>query len=258
MSPRESTPTPWTWRLSMRASTFPRPSRTQTWAEGLAVVFLLGNVEIAVLAAADVVGAAHPGPLGEILAVRGEDLDALVRPVPDIELAVVIDGDRVRQVELASATARLAPRFDQPSVARKAMHAGVAVAVGHIEVAIGMGYHLGRMVERSGRALRQPVSDVAGVGMPAALAELQERLAIQGERLGDRVGAVGGVDGIADDFQAMRVGDLAAAPGAEILAFAVKHYDRRVLALEDIDTVLRISRHPADQTEGFPGGQFAE
>jgi hypothetical protein len=68
----------------MRASTFPRPSRTQTWAEGLAVVFLLGDVEIAILAAAEVVGAAHAGPLGEILAVRGEDLDALVRPRPTI------------------------------------------------------------------------------------------------------------------------------------------------------------------------------
>jgi hypothetical protein len=121
-----------------------------------------------------------------------------------------------------------------------------------------MGDHLGRVVERSRRALRQPVGDVAGVRMLAALAELHERLAVQRERLGDRVGAVGGVNGIADNFQTVRVGDLAAAPGAEILAVAVKDHDRRVLALEDIDAVLRIGRHPTDETKGFPGGQFAE
>src|SRR5260370_32962638 len=48
---------------------------------GLAVVFLLGDVEIAVLAAGDVVGAAHPGPLAEEVAFRREDVDALGGPV---------------------------------------------------------------------------------------------------------------------------------------------------------------------------------
>src|ERR1700756_2316995 len=48
---------------------------------GLAVVFLLGDVEIAILATADVIGAAHAGPLAEELAFGREDLDALVRPV---------------------------------------------------------------------------------------------------------------------------------------------------------------------------------
>src|SRR5712691_4097616 len=83
---------------------------------GLAVVFLLGNVEIAVLAAGDVVGAAHAGPHAEVVAVRREYLDALVRPVGDVELAGVVEGDRVRQMELARAIPRRAPRFDQPAV----------------------------------------------------------------------------------------------------------------------------------------------
>src|SRR6266481_5489946 len=76
---------------------------------GLAVVFLLGDVEIAVLAAADVVGAAHAGPLALEIAVGREDLDALVGPVGDIELAIIVGGDRVRQVELARPTSRRAP-----------------------------------------------------------------------------------------------------------------------------------------------------
>src|ERR1700730_18366077 len=46
---------------------------------GLALVFLFGDVEVAVLAAADIVPAAHAGPLAEEVALRREDLDALVR-----------------------------------------------------------------------------------------------------------------------------------------------------------------------------------
>jgi hypothetical protein len=45
----------------MRASTVPFPSRTQTG--GLAVVLLLGDVEIGVLAARDAVRPAHSGLL---------------------------------------------------------------------------------------------------------------------------------------------------------------------------------------------------
>ncbi len=57
----------------------------------------------------DVVGAAHAGPLAEEVAVGREDLDALVRPVGDVELAVRVERDAVRQVELALALARRAP-----------------------------------------------------------------------------------------------------------------------------------------------------
>src|SRR3984893_13916331 len=163
---------------------------------GLAVVFLLGNVVIAVLASRDVVRPAHAGPLAQVVAVRREYLDALVRPVGDVELALGVEGDAVRQVELALAMARRAPRLDEPSVAGKAVHAGVAVAVGHVNVAVGVGDHLGRMIERAGRALRQPVGNVAGVGMLAALAELQDGFAVQRERLRDRVRAIGGVDDV--------------------------------------------------------------
>src|ERR1700751_5776269 len=97
----------------------------------LAVVLLLGDVEIAVLATADVIRAPHPGPLTEEVTVGREDLDALVRSIGHIKLAVVVGCDAVRQVKLAFALARRAPRFDKPAVAREAVHAGVAVAVGY-------------------------------------------------------------------------------------------------------------------------------
>ena len=95
------------------------------------------------------------------------------------------------------------------------------------------------MIERSRRAFREPGRPgAAGVGVHAALAEFQQWFAIQRERLRDRVGAIGGVDNVVDDLQAMRVRDLAAAPGAEVLPVAIEHHDRGVLALEDVDAVL--------------------
>src|SRR6201998_4295065 len=47
---------------------------------GVALIFLLGDVEIAILAAGDVVGAAHASPLADELAFGSKDLYALVRP----------------------------------------------------------------------------------------------------------------------------------------------------------------------------------
>src|ERR1051325_10221637 len=76
---------------------------------GAAIDFLLGDVVVAVLAAADVVGAAHPGPFPDILTLRGEDLDAPVGAVGDVELAGIVKGDAVRQVELPRPLARRAP-----------------------------------------------------------------------------------------------------------------------------------------------------
>ena len=67
----------------------------------LVAVFLLGDGECAVVAAGDVVRAAHAGPHAEEIAVGGEYLDALVGAIGDVELAVGVDGDAVRQVEFA-------------------------------------------------------------------------------------------------------------------------------------------------------------
>jgi hypothetical protein len=94
--------------------------------------------------------------------------------------------------------------------------------------------------------------------MHAALAELQQGLAVEGERFCDGAGAVGGVDDVIDDFQPVRVGDLAGAPGAQIGAVAVEHHHRRVLALEDVDAVLRVGGYAADQAEPFSVGEFEE
>src|SRR5438270_8906083 len=118
--------------------------------------------------------------------------------------------------------------------------------------------HFSRVVERSGGALGQPVFDPTGIGMLARGAERELDLAVQGEGFRDRVRAIGGVDRVADDLQAVRVGHLVAAPGAEILAVAVEHDDGRVAALEDIDAVLCVGRYPAYQSKGLAVGRFEE
>jgi hypothetical protein len=94
--------------------------------------------------------------------------------------------------------------------------------------------------------------------MPTRRAELQRHLAVQGERLCDRVGAVGRVNRVADDLEAVGIGDLARTPGAEIFTVAVEHHDGRVSPLKDIDAVLRVGRDPADQPEGLAVGRFEE
>src|SRR5215472_1277333 len=85
----------------------------------VAVGFLLGDIVVAVLAAGDVVGSAHPGPLTEIAAVRREELNAPVRAVGDEEIALVVERDRMRQVELARCAARSPPRCLELTVGRK-------------------------------------------------------------------------------------------------------------------------------------------
>src|SRR5262249_24321018 len=58
--------------------------------------------------------------------------------------------------------------------------------------------------------------------------------------------------------QTVRVRDLAAAPGAQIFALAVEDHHRGILALEHVNAILRIGRHPADQPERLSVGQFEE
>src|SRR3954454_18149028 len=75
---------------------------------GAAILVLLGDVEIAVLAAGDVIGGAHASPLPDEGALRGEDLDALVGAVCDVEQPITVESDAVGQMDLAGALARLA------------------------------------------------------------------------------------------------------------------------------------------------------
>src|SRR5262252_7044831 len=75
-------------------------------------------------------------PLRLVLAVAVEHLHAMVLAIGHIHPAVGIAGDVVRDVELARIGAGTAPGEEQPSIRRVFVHARIAIAVGHINVAL--------------------------------------------------------------------------------------------------------------------------
>ena len=81
------------------------------------------------------------------------------------------------------------------------MNAGVAVTVRHVDVAIGVGQHLGRVIKRFGGALDEPVGDIAGVEWTPRLPNSINGSPSKVNDFATEIGAIGGVDGVADDFQ---------------------------------------------------------
>jgi len=94
--------------------------------------------EIRMLAAAAMqrAGPMQIVPLRLILAIAVEHLHAVVLAVGDIDPAIGIGDDVMDDVELAGVGAGLAPGLDQFSVRREFVHAGIAVTVGHVDVAL--------------------------------------------------------------------------------------------------------------------------
>src|SRR5206468_10602754 len=72
----------------------------------------------------------HVSDLAFVAPLRVEHLDPVALPVAHEHPTVAIDGDPVRQHELAGAGARLAPRREELALRGEAMDGGVPVAVG--------------------------------------------------------------------------------------------------------------------------------
>ena len=87
-------------------------------------------------------------PLGLVLAVAVEHLNAMVLPVGDINPALFIGANVVHDVELPGITTRLAPGEEQFTVGRILVHAGVAIAVGNIDLSFGGESYMGAAVKR--------------------------------------------------------------------------------------------------------------
>ena len=136
------------------------------------------------------------------------------------------------------------------------MHAGVAIAVGDVQVAVGRGHDLGGIVERAGRARANLAGHLAaGVGVDAAVADDLKGLAVQREDDAHRVGAVGDVDDVVLDVDAVGLVDGADAPGAEVVAAGPENQHGRVLALEHVNPVLRVGGHRRGVAHGHAFGQ---
>src|SRR5579871_5687751 len=98
--------------------------------------------------AAERAGPVQIVPLRLVFAVAVEHLYAVVLAVGDIDIAVGVGRDVVHDVELAGIAARLAPAPDQFAVGRELVHAGIAVAVGDIDLALRRQRGVGAAVER--------------------------------------------------------------------------------------------------------------
>ena len=126
-----------------------------------------------------------------------------------------------------------------PAVGVEDVDPGVAVAVGHVQPAVGRGRRVGDHVERPGR----PFDGVRpghepGVGGHAGRAERAQERAVgpeDAQRVVHVVGAVHGVVGA--DADPMRVGEDALAPGVEEAAVAVEDQHRVLAPAEGVDTV---------------------
>ena len=68
-------------------------------------------------------------PLRFIFSVAVEHLNAVVLPIGDVDIAISIAADIVHNIELSGSSSWFAPRRKQPAVRCVAMHAGIAVAI---------------------------------------------------------------------------------------------------------------------------------
>src|SRR5205809_7935815 len=87
-------------------------------------------------------------PFAELPASPVEQLHAIVLAISHQHAVTAVDGNGVRSGEGTGAAALAAPAPDQRAVRSKAMNAGVAVAVGNVDLAVGRLGGGGRMVER--------------------------------------------------------------------------------------------------------------
>jgi hypothetical protein len=112
-------------------------------------------------------------PLSLVAALAVEDLHAVVLAVGHVHEPIPVGGDVVREVELAGIGAGLAPREQMLAVGRVLVDAGVAVAVGQIEVARpGTDGDVGGPVERLAALER---------GRGVGIADGEEELALRRE-----------------------------------------------------------------------------
>ena len=180
-------------------------------------------------------------PLRLVFAVAVEHLDAVVLAVGDIDPAVGVGCDVVDDVELAGIGARLAPAFHQFAVGGVFVHAGIAVAVRHIDLALRRQRGMGAAMERlAAHERRRLVRDADG----------QQHLAVDSAFAHGVVAVVGAIEIVLGvDVQPMRAAEQAFAPALDEIAVAVEHHHRMGAAVEDIDAVVAVDRDGGDVGE---------
>jgi hypothetical protein len=87
------------------------------------------------------------GPHAEELPLGSEDLDAIILAVAHIDRTLGVELHGVGCIELAGSTPGLTPFEQIPALLGKLDYACVAVAVGHIEVAVSRKGNVGGLIE---------------------------------------------------------------------------------------------------------------
>src|ERR1700721_1109561 len=124
-------------------------------------------------------------PLRLVSAVAVEHLHAVVLAVGDIDPAVGVSDDVMDDVELAGVGAGLAPGPDPFSIGCEFVDAGIAVTVGHIDLALRRQRRMGAAVERlAAHERRRLVRNADG----------QQHLAIAGAFADGVVAVVGAIE----------------------------------------------------------------
>ena len=187
-------------------------------------------------------------PLRLVFAVAVEHLHAMILAVGDIDPAIGIGRDVVDDVELAGIGAGLAPAFEQFAVGRVFVDAGVAVAVGDIDLALRRQRGVGAAMERlTAHERRRLVRNADG----------QQHLAAGRTFAHGVVAVVGAIQIVVGvDVQPVRAAKQAFAPAGDEIAFAVEHHHRMFAAVEDIDAILAVDRDGGDVGEIPPVGQL--
>src|SRR5215472_15700280 len=227
------------WTHAWSVPCFPeirQPLSPPNRAELPYVTELLGTARVDTQAARQ----RHPAPDMFELAVRCEHLHAIVVPVGDIDVAVAVGSDVVRQIELARIVARLAPRVEQTAVGRILVDLGVEITVGDEKVAgVRINGDMSALVER----LAAHCS-----GGSAAHADRHQDLPVARAFSHRMVENIGEPDAIlrADRNTVGAREHLLVAPALKELSVAIEDYDRAVAAIEHIDAALGVDGDSGD------------
>lgn len=169
-------------------------------------------------------------PLLDEFAVGVKDLDTLILAIPDVDAALIVDGDAVRQIKFAGAGSELSPRLEIIAIAIKLYDARIAVTIGHVNVAVPGEGHVGGLVE-------QPVCFCAGVDS----AENQQDVAGGIEFEDEMVAIVCGPEVIIwVDTQAVGVGEQSVTQTLNEVALRIEFGEHWLGALEQVDVSLGI------------------
>ena len=219
-----------------------------------------GHVDPALGVKDDVGGPLRVRPLVQVLAVGAEDLDAVALPVTDKDAAIRRHRNAVRQIELPWAAAWRAPRVFELPGGGKLMHAAIAVAVGHIEVALRANGDIGGAVEgaASPRDGHEVPAVIAGVRRRVHDSERHEQLALRRELPDGMVAVIRAEDrAVGADGDAVGASrKLTLAPRAQKVAVLIVHEDRVVPTADEVHAVLTVHRHARHVPVRIPCGQL--